>query len=273
MAQHMDKGTSSRPKAKTAAETRARGHSTVKKSKKRNQRPPRAVRLSQAERRYRPTAPPRPGVSVTIHIGGFRFPPRAAKTLASVTKRLRPLTSPLRVVARTAKIQLSRIPEQLQRPLLGIVVVMVVSGTVFAVHNLTKSPAPQADNGVVPVRTKPDFKPLVPSAEQASARHFDGKRDMVTYSSTFSGARLTVSQQPLPKRFGQDPMALKSAADSIQATQRLETSSGPIYIATNKDGGDQLAVYADKTVLLFIHSDRKLDDPSWTAFVELLKPE
>jgi len=158
----------------------------------------------------------------------------------------------------------------LARPLLylplGMALLLV--GFLFVPRNA-------ASDTVVPtagaVKTQADFKVLTPATEQASAQKYDAKRDLVTYTTTFSGVRLTVSQQALPANFDKDPAAILKTADSIRAKQMIETVRGPLYIATNDEAGDQLAVYASKDLLVLIHTDRKLDDESWKSFVEQLE--
>jgi hypothetical protein len=155
-----------------------------------------------------------------------------------------------------------------------IVPVLLLAGgfAVFGDRNAGNADGGKTDVPAASVeRTAPAYRPLVPSAEKASWTKYDGKRDLVTYTTTFSGARVTVSQQPLPAAFSKDPDALKGAADSISAKQHLDTGNGPLYVATKDDAGDQMAVYAAKDVLLFIHTDRKLDDISWRSFIELLQ--
>lgn len=123
-------------------------------------------------------------------------------------------------------------------------------------------------------RTEADFTALTPSDKGTAAGiepRYDGKRNLVTYTVTFSGARLTVSQQPLPASFATDKNALQRAADSIKAKQRIDTAKGPIYIASNEDSKDQLAVFAGTDVLVFIHAASTLSEPSWRGFVEQLE--
>lgn len=270
----MSQARGDKPRVKSSASAAsARSAQTAKKPQKRNQRPPRAVRLSQAERRYAPAPQPRPGVSVTIHIGGPKLPDWLQAALRAADKRRTSAVAWLAPKFQPVAAVLGKIPlaPRLRRPVFAALVLGLALGISFGVHGIFSGPLPATGTAVAAERTEPDFKPLMPSADQANATRYDGKRNMVMYSTTFSGARLTVSQQGLPARFRQDPLSLKTTADSIQAKQRLDTASGPMYIATS-EGGDQMALYANKTVLLFIHSDRKLDDPSWIAFIELLKP-
>jgi len=244
--------------ARTARKSRSSksvaSKSTTSKKSKRKQRPPRAVRLSQAERRSRPPAPLRRGVSVTVHFGTPNVHPR----LTSKLKRLQTHVSRL------------PIPRRFHRSAIVVTVLALLFVIVLSVHGTNHKAVPTSGKVAAAERTKPDFKPLMPSADQASAVTYDGKRNMVSYSAIFSGARLTISQQPLPARIAQDPKALSTVADSLHAKQQLSTAAGLLYIATNETN-DQMAVFGGKDVLLFIHSDRKLDDASWKAFIELLK--
>lgn len=123
-------------------------------------------------------------------------------------------------------------------------------------------------------RTEANFTPLIPSDNSTAAGiepRYDGKRNLVTYTVTFSGVRLTVSQQPLPENFATDKNALLRAAESIKAKQKFDTAKGPVYVASNEDSKDQLAVFAGADVLVFFHAAGTLGEPSWKAFVEQLE--
>jgi hypothetical protein len=154
-------------------------------------------------------------------------------------------------------------------PVLAVPAITLVGAVIYF--------APFSKEAVKPVqtaaaeRTEPNYQPLVPSAEKASATQYDAKRNLVSYTTTFSSARLTVSQQILPENFSKDPAATMKAADSIKATQQVETSKGMLYIATNDTAGDQLALIADKNVLIFVHSDKQLDEATWKSFIEQLE--
>jgi hypothetical protein len=151
-------------------------------------------------------------------------------------------------------------------PVVGLVLITVIVGLQ---HKPAHVAAPQPT--VAAQRTKADFEVLTPKAEQAAATKYDGKRNLATYTTTFSGVRLTVSQQPLPAHFKTDKLALKKVADSTNAKQLMDTKHGPLYVATNQEAGDQLALFAADKVLLMIHTDRAMDEASWKSFIEQLK--
>ncbi len=190
----------------------------------------------------------RQGLSITVQIPPLRKPQKP--TRSSLQQLLRKMSRPKVFVP------------------LGIV--LVVAG-IIVLNGSSSSPATQPVTAAD--RTAPDFQPLKPSAEKASTVKYDGKRNLVSYTTHFSGSRITVSQQPLPPNFKKDSRSLSRAADSINAKQRIDTAKGPLYVANNEEGNDQMAILAAQTVLLFIHADRKLDDASWKSFVELLKIE
>lgn len=166
--------------------------------------------------------------------------------------------------------KLASTKQRLLRPVLALPILLLVGSAVFLAP--AAKPQKTEDNKVAAAeRTEPDYKPLLPEAETASATRYDAKRNLVSYNSTFSGVRLTVSQQPVPENFSKDPAAIMKMADSIKAKQIIETAKGNLHVATNETAGDQLAVIADKGLLIFVHTDKKLDDISWKAFIELLE--
>lgn len=208
-----------------------------------------------ARRRQRRTEVPRRSDSRTVT--------RTSPQGLSITVQLPPLRKPQKPVGVQWK-NLLRKP----RVLVPLCIVFVVG--IFVV--LQAGGHGPADKPVVTAeRTTPDFKHLEPSAEKASEPRYDAKRNMISYTTTFSGSRITVSQQRLPAHFSKDTKALIRAAESIQAKQKLQTARGPLFIASNDKGNDQMAIIALPEVLLFIHTDRQLDEASWKSFVELLE--
>jgi hypothetical protein len=192
-----------------------------------------------------------PGISITVQLPALKRP------------------TPQKL---TAKVPGSAAPRKKRVfwPVLAVPVILFIAFVVFAGPDKHTKKAPAAPVAAAD-RTEPDYKPLLPSADAASTPSYDAKRNLVTYTATFSGARLTISQQALPSNFTKDPTAVMKAADSIKATDHIETAKGILYVGTNEAAGDQMALFADKTVLVFVHSDRRLDEASWKAFIELLQ--
>lgn len=165
----------------------------------------------------------------------------------------------------------ARHPRKLLRPFILAPVILLIAGGIVAFMIFR----PQAAGHVTMVsaakRTEPDYHPLVPSGTQATSPSYDGTKNLVSYGTTFSGARITVSEQSLPATFAADGGALKRAADSINATTKVDTGHGLLYATTaDKDTG-QMALYAGTAVLVFAHADKKLDDTTWKSFVDVLQ--
>ncbi len=261
-------------KGKPKADVSPNSVRTSPKKSKRNPRPPRAVRLSQSDRRLAP--PPRSdriGVSVTVNLPRIKRSPKPTESQPRLIRLIIRCWNRLILIVRRVPL-----PVKFRRPLaVALVGLIIIGGVALHRHNVggskttvDPSTATAQIAATAKPRSQPNFKPLIPSSNETIQNSYDGTRNVISYETSFSGARLTVSQQPLPQAFHDDPNTLPGAAASIHAKQRLETAKGPIYIATN-DQGDQMAIYAGPEVLVFIHSDRKLDSPSWIAFVQLLK--
>lgn len=192
---------------------------------------------------------PQPGISITVQIPALRRPKKTVGQGGDNQAKL------------------------LRRPaVVAAVLLFVVAAGVIGFHGLHKNVRIAAGNEAAAAsRTQPDFQPLVPSAAQATATDYNGQKNLVSYDTNFGNARITVSQQPLPNNFKTDINALKRAADSIDATQKFDTDHGPVYVANSTTDESQLGIYADKDVLVFIHTDKKLDASSWTSFIGLLQ--
>lgn len=209
----------------------------------------RSVAPAYGSRAFTRTTSPHAGISITVQIPPLRRP----KTSAGAKDRM---AQPKRGL--------------LLRALVLPAFLLAGSALFYNVQTNPDQKAP-AKPVVVVERTQPDYRPLLPSAEKASTTKYDARRNLVTYNTTFSGARITVSQQPLPANFAKDPEALTKAADSIKATEQIETAKGMLWLATNQEAGNQLALFADDQVLVFVHSESKMDEASWKSFIELLK--
>lgn len=194
--------------------------------------------------------PASPGISITVQIPQLRRPKNASSKPApnSVSRR------------------------RLLHTGVAVVVVMVVAvGSYYGIRlHGREALTPAVAEAAVAVRTEPNYDPLVPSDVETTSKSYDGQKNVVAYDTTFSEARLTVSEQALPANFTTDPTAILRAADSINAKQKIDTVKGTIFIATSDTDKSQMGLFASKTVLVFIHTDKTLDDVSWKSFVELL---
>lgn len=200
------------------------------------------------------TKKPQPGISITVQIPALKRPkPKAAIPLAP-----------------------TELPGRRNRRALFFLVlpilIVAAAGTFYGIRHEPPKKAAAADASGTH-RTAPNYQPLAIPSDKASTTSYDGQKNMVSYKTTYSGVRVTVSEQPIPESFSKDPTSLLRAADSMNAKQKIDTSHGTVFVATNEMGGDQMGLFANDQVLVFIHTDKKLDDVSWKTFVEQLQAE
>jgi hypothetical protein len=63
-----------------------------------------------------------------------------------------------------------------------------------------------------------------------------------------------------------------SVAGSVNANTPLETQKGTAYIATDEETKAQIAVFATDNVLVFIRTDKQLDEDEWKFYINQLNP-
>jgi len=225
---------------------------------------PAALALSKkARRKQRQRGEARPAGSYAY---GTRTISRTNAQGLSITVQIPPLRRP-----KLPKPEQSKGRRRLFRPLMLVPAVAVIVGGVL-VGFIFRPVAPKHVATVSAAkRTVPDYAPLVPPDNQANQASYDSTKNLVSYTTTFSDARVTVSEQPLPANFAADGGALKRAADSIDAVQKIDTAHGPFYVAlADKDTG-QMGIYAGNNVLLFVHADKELNDVTWKSFIDVLQ--
>ena len=129
-------------------------------------------------------------------------------------------------------------------------------------------------------QAKAEFNPLVPlenltdanGAQSKPEFKYDKEKKVLGYVAGYNGANLTISQQQLPKELKSDPAKLMATADSIKADKRVDTQKGTAYIATDEKTKAQTAVFATDDVLVFVRSNKSLDDDEWQMYINQLNP-
>lgn len=124
------------------------------------------------------------------------------------------------------------------------------------------------------------FNPLVPlenltdeSGKQATPEYrYDQAKKVLGYTTQYNNAVLTISQQQLPETFKSSPGELARVAKNIQANTSVETQKGLVYVATDEASQAQTAVFTTDDVLIFVRSDKKLDETEWKFYVNQLQP-
>lgn len=155
----------------------------------------------------------------------------------------------------------------------GLLLRLGVYGVMTKLH---KTGSTAGDSAVTAV-AKPSFSPLVPKdkkelATPGASAHYDDSKKLYSYNDTvIGGAAVTVSQQAVPESFTSNPASVLSAANSINATAHIDTALGMMYIATDSKTGIQRAMLPYKDRLIFLQSDKKIDDDAWKYYVESLR--
>lgn len=101
---------------------------------------------------------------------------------------------------------------------------------------------------------------------------YDQEKKVLGYTTDYNGAHMTVSQQALPDQLKNNPGQLEGIARSVSANVPIETQKGRAYIATNDKTKEQIAVFATKEVLVFLRSNKTLDNDEWIFYINQLNP-
>lgn len=129
---------------------------------------------------------------------------------------------------------------------------------------------------------KPAYAPLVPSVQDGSSSssttgdivketaHYDATKQLYQFKDTYKGIALVVSEQPLPDGVKSNPDRLKNIADSIGASESVDTIDGKLYASPSEKATSQRVVYASKQLLIFITASGVLKHADWVAYVQSL---
>lgn len=161
----------------------------------------------------------------------------------------------------------------------GVVLVVFVGILVGLRLYLGSAPAGKSDgsNTASGDTDKPAYQPLAPKDKQnlasgdKSVSAYDPKRKLYTYNDNHEGVQLTVSQQPLPSSFKSDPIQIRKAADSIRATEEVDTALGMAYIGFDEQANVQRIMLIYRDLLVFIMTNKKLDKETIKSYVETLR--
>jgi hypothetical protein len=125
------------------------------------------------------------------------------------------------------------------------------------------------------------FNPLVPlenltdgTGKQVAKPEFkyDEEKKVLGFVTDYNEAKLTISQQPLPDQLKTHPGQLEGIARSVGATLPFETQKGRAYVATDDKLKSQIVVFATQEVMVFVRSNKELDNDEWTFYINQLTP-
>lgn len=167
----------------------------------------------------------------------------------------------------------------------GIVGLAVVAGIVFLPKLLPQKPDGTPASAATPSKPRaetltkgtPDFPTKLPAGK--TIEQFGGwtrvspsdRNPVFAYVDTIDGVPVNVSQQPLPADFrGDTAEQIAILAKGYNATEKLTAGDTTIYLGTSAKG-PQSAILAKDNLLILMKSATKLDNASWTTYVDSLK--
>lgn len=215
----------------------------------------------------------------------LRLPPKAPRAeekevVVNLKLRLPQFKLPKKAF-RHIKTRLQALELKRHPALMAGAAVIVAVGLFGLFSVLAKDPALVSDTPKnAQQQAEADFDPLVPLENLADASgkqskpefKYDQEKKVLGYVAEFNTANLTISQQQVPEDFKSNPAKLMSVADSIKASKHIETQKGTAYIATDDKTKAQMAVFATDDVLVFIRSNKQLDEDEWKLYINQLNP-
>jgi hypothetical protein len=162
----------------------------------------------------------------------------------------------------------------------GVAIVLIMVVGAFKVLSVRQAKTEADKPKSAQEQALADFNPLVPLENLTDATgkqskpefKYDPEKKVLGYATEYNGVHLTISQQGVPENFKSNPASLMSVAQSIGAGTPLETQKGSAYIGTDENAEAQTAVFATDEVLVFIRTDKTLDEEEWKFYINQLNP-
>jgi hypothetical protein len=98
------------------------------------------------------------------------------------------------------------------------------------------------------------------------------KNPVFAYSDMLSSVHIVVSEQPLPDTFSGDTRSqLSHIGKQFNATRELTMDDGTIAYIGASASGAQSVVASKNELLILVRSASKIDDQSWTDYLQTLQ--
>ena len=151
-----------------------------------------------------------------------------------------------------------------------VVSTIILLVVVFAWINMSPEEKPD------PVINGPDYTTILPEGESVVTlggwkRVSPPENDPVyAYSDKIGDVPITVSQQPIPVKFGRNiESQVKKLAQGYNATDKIMADDTEVYIGTSSKG-PQSVILAKEDLLILIKSQNKVSDSAWKEYVQSL---
>jgi hypothetical protein len=91
------------------------------------------------------------------------------------------------------------------------------------------------------------------------------------YVDTLNGISISVSEQPLPETFKNNPdTKVAELAKSYNATEKISAGQTTVYLGASAKG-PQSVIFTKSNLLVLIKSDAKVPNDAWVTYVNSLK--
>jgi len=152
--------------------------------------------------------------------------------------------------------------------------IVVTSFTGIRAFN-RKDDGVDVQTGVLGQSATPEYKPVLPDGSERSTSSnqvlYDPEKKVASYKDTISGINITVSQQPMPDSFSDDPDGeVKKLAENFSATKEIKAGGLTGYLGTSAKG-PQSMVLKKRNMLIFIFSEKTIPDQDWGIYISSLE--
>jgi hypothetical protein len=213
----------------------------------------------------------------------------ASKKVVQIDIKLPKIKAPgNQAVSRMRTVLLSKIANKKVAGALAVSVITVAVGlnahNFASIHTTDKSPAVSAQTPyssgskqTTDAPAKPSFTVLAPRDKAQLGQvgtpktAYDGTRNTFSFMDTYLGTELTVSEQPLPTKYGSPQDAAAKIAQSLHAKEVIGVSNGAAFMETDSKSNSQTIVYAKSDVIVFIQSPFKKEALNWKYYLDGLQ--
>lgn len=174
-----------------------------------------------------------------------------------------------------AKIRLINIPRK--QAIAGGAACLVIVSSFTAIRAFTgkDNKGVEVDTAVLGQSASPEYQPVLPNGGEDSTTSkkvlYDPGKKMASYTDTINGIPITVSQQPLPEQFNDDPDAgVRKLAENFSANTVIKAGGLTGYLGTSAKG-PQSMVLKKRSMLIFIFSDKTIPTEAWGQYIASLE--
>lgn len=120
---------------------------------------------------------------------------------------------------------------------------------------------------------RPSNKPNLATPDGKNAA-YDSSRQEYSYRDSIGTNGFTVSQQPVPAKFGTGQLAVNAIAPTVMkgiTPVKLNIITGAAEVSTNPNNGSQIVVASVRTLLIFIQSGHQFTTTEWEDYLNTLQ--